>query len=60
MRPVVALRGGCRDPAIRWVYLTSRDVPAAHCLTLARLFPGRRVVAFEVDRIFENGGGIHV
>ncbi len=27
--------------------------------TLARLFPGRRVVALEVDRIYENGGGIH-
>ena len=27
--------------------------------TLAKLFPGRRVVALEVDRIYENGGGIH-
>ena len=27
--------------------------------TLARLFPGRRIVALEVDRIYENGGGIH-
>jgi len=27
--------------------------------TLARLFPDRRIVALEVDRIYENGGGIH-
>ena len=27
--------------------------------SLARLFPGRRIVALEVDRIYENGGGIH-
>ncbi len=27
--------------------------------TFARLFPGRRIVALEVDRIYENGGGIH-
>ena len=27
--------------------------------TLGRLFPGRRVVALDVDRIYENGGGIH-
>ena len=27
--------------------------------TLARLFPDRRVVALNVDRIYENGGGIH-
>ena len=27
--------------------------------TFSRLFPGRRVVALEVDRIYENGGGIH-
>ena len=27
--------------------------------TLGRLFPGREVVALEVDRIYENGGGIH-
>lgn len=27
--------------------------------TLARLFPDRRVVPLEVDRIYENGGGIH-
>jgi agmatine deiminase len=26
---------------------------------LARLFPGRRVVSLEVDRLYENGGGIH-
>lgn len=26
---------------------------------LGRLFPGRRVVALNVDRIYENGGGIH-
>ena len=27
--------------------------------TFARLFPGRRIVALDVDRICENGGGIH-
>jgi agmatine deiminase len=27
--------------------------------TLARLFPDRKVVALEMDRIYENGGGIH-
>jgi len=27
--------------------------------TLAALFPGRRVVGLNVDRIYENGGGIH-
>ena len=27
--------------------------------TLGRLHPGRRVIALEVDRIYENGGGIH-
>jgi len=27
--------------------------------TLARLFADRRIVALEVDRIYENGGGIH-
>jgi len=27
--------------------------------TLTRLFPGRRVVVLDVDRIYENGGGIH-
>jgi len=27
--------------------------------TLARLFPDRSVIALEVDRIYENGGGIH-
>jgi agmatine deiminase len=27
--------------------------------TFARLFPGRKVVALNVDRIQENGGGIH-
>jgi agmatine deiminase len=27
--------------------------------TLTRLFTGRRVVSLEVDRIYENGGGIH-
>lgn len=27
--------------------------------TLGRLYPRRRVVALEVDRIYENGGGIH-
>ena len=27
--------------------------------TLARLFANRRVVALKVDRIYENGGGIH-
>jgi agmatine deiminase len=27
--------------------------------TLGRLFPGRRIVSLEVDRIYENGGGIH-
>lgn len=26
---------------------------------LARLFPGRRIVTLNVDRIYENGGGIH-
>ncbi len=26
---------------------------------LARLFPDRRIVALEADRIYENGGGIH-
>ena len=26
---------------------------------LGRLFPGRRIVALDVDRIYENGGGIH-
>ncbi len=26
---------------------------------LARLYPDRKVVALEVDRIYENGGGIH-
>ena len=26
---------------------------------LAELFPGRRIVALNVDRIYENGGGIH-
>ncbi len=26
---------------------------------LGRLFPGREVVALEVDRLYENGGGIH-
>lgn len=27
--------------------------------TLARLYPGRTVVTLDVDRIYENGGGIH-
>jgi agmatine deiminase len=27
--------------------------------TLARSFADRRIVALEVDRIYENGGGIH-
>jgi agmatine deiminase len=27
--------------------------------SLAHLFPGRKIVALEVDRIYENGGGIH-
>ena len=27
--------------------------------TLAALFPGREVVMLDVDRIYENGGGIH-
>jgi len=27
--------------------------------TFARLYPGRKVVMLEVDRIYENGGGIH-
>jgi agmatine deiminase len=27
--------------------------------SLARLFPGRKVVALDMDRIYENGGGIH-
>ncbi|MEM7438495.1 MAG: agmatine deiminase family protein [Pseudomonadota bacterium] len=27
--------------------------------TLAQLFPGRRIVMLDVDRIYENGGGIH-
>ncbi len=27
--------------------------------TLAALFPGRRVISLNVDRIYENGGGIH-
>ncbi|MGB8693495.1 MAG: agmatine deiminase family protein [Steroidobacteraceae bacterium] len=27
--------------------------------TLARLFPDRKVVALDMDRIYENGGGIH-
>lgn len=27
--------------------------------TLQKLYPGRKVVALEVDRIYENGGGIH-
>jgi agmatine deiminase len=32
----------------------------AHALaTLTRLFPDRTVVSLEVDRIYENGGGIH-
>ena len=32
----------------------------AHALaTLGRLFPDRTVVSLEVDRIYENGGGIH-
>jgi agmatine deiminase len=32
----------------------------AHALaTLGRLFPGRKVVSLDVDRIYENGGGIH-
>jgi agmatine deiminase len=32
----------------------------SHALaTLTRLFPGRTVVALDVDRIYENGGGIH-
>jgi agmatine deiminase len=31
---------------------------AAHA-QLRRLYPGRRIVALEVDRIYENGGGIH-
>jgi len=32
----------------------------AHALaTLARLFPERTVVSLDVDRIYENGGGIH-
>ncbi|MSQ98546.1 MAG: agmatine deiminase family protein [Xanthomonadales bacterium] len=37
------------------------DVKAdAHALaTLTRLFPDRTVVSLEVDRIYENGGGIH-
>ena len=37
------------------------DRPAdAHAQeTLARLFPERKLVALEVDRIYENGGGIH-
>ena len=26
---------------------------------LSKLYPGRKVVALEVDRIYENGGGIH-
>ncbi len=32
----------------------------SHALaTLTRLFPGRTVVSLDVDRIYENGGGIH-
>ena len=27
--------------------------------TLGRLFPERRIVSLDVDRIYENGGGIH-
>lgn len=27
--------------------------------TFERLFPGRRVVMLDVDRIYENGGGVH-
>jgi agmatine deiminase len=27
--------------------------------TLGELFPGRKIVALNVDRIYENGGGIH-
>lgn len=27
--------------------------------TLARLFPDRKVIALDMDRIYENGGGIH-
>ncbi len=27
--------------------------------SLGRLFPGREIVALNVDRIYENGGGIH-
>ncbi len=26
---------------------------------LGRLFPGRRIVVLDIDRIYENGGGIH-
>ena len=26
---------------------------------LGQLFPQRRIVTLEVDRIYENGGGIH-
>lgn len=32
----------------------------AHAVaTLGRLFPGRTIVTLDVDRIYENGGGIH-
>ena len=27
--------------------------------TLRDLFPGRKIVMLDVDRIYENGGGIH-
>jgi agmatine deiminase len=36
-----------------------RAADARAAETLARLFPGRRVVVLQVDRIYENGGGIH-
>ncbi|GAB5469587.1 MAG: agmatine deiminase family protein [Rhodospirillales bacterium] len=36
-----------------------RNADALAVESLGRLFPGRRVVALDVDRIYENGGGIH-
>lgn len=32
---------------------------ARACELLAQLYPGRRIVSLNVDRIYENGGGIH-
>ena len=36
---------------------TSADAAAAN--TLARLYPGRKIIRVNIDRICENGGGIH-